>query len=111
MRNLFVVMIGSLLLGFCLARASTAQEYNYDMKAERQALKARQKEEWKALKLKDKAQKESWKGSEVPKSMRLQMKHQMQRQKRELREKHQDERQDLKDRQRMYKESQRLYGQ
>lgn len=80
-----------------------------DFKAERGQVKGRQKAEQKALKLKHKFTKESLSSREIPRSQRLMMKHQMEREERELRERHRDEIQDLKDRQKALKESQELY--
>lgn len=80
-----------------------------DFSGERGQVKDRQKAERNALKLKHKFTKESLSSREIPKSQRLMMKHQMERERRELRERHRDEIQDLKDRQRALKESQDLY--
>jgi len=74
-------------------------------------LKQRQKEERKALKMRQHYLKESMKGANVPNAIRLQNKHQIQREVRELREKQNDEMQDLKDRQRLYRESLKQLGQ
>jgi cell division protein FtsL len=104
MRRLLIVIIAGLALGLSLTPVA-AQVYS--LKGEKQQVKARQKQEWKALKLQEKYQKQSWKGQPVAKSARLQMKHQMQRAKRELRARHKDELQDLRDRQRALKESQK----
>jgi len=109
MRNFLTLLVAAFLLGLCLARVAAAQQY--DLTLEKQQLKARQKEERKALKLKEKYQKESWKNQLISKSVRDQMKHQMERERRELREKHKDELQDLKDRQRALKESQKQFSQ
>ena len=80
-----------------------------DFKAENGQVKERQKAERQALKLKHKFTKESMKPQEIPKSQRQMMKHQMEREQRELRERHRNELQDLKDRQKALKESQDLY--
>jgi len=80
-----------------------------DFKAETGQVKDRQKAERKALKLKHKFTKDSLNSREIPRSQRLMMKHQMEREERELRERHRDEIQDLKDRQKALKESQELY--
>lgn len=76
-----------------------------------QQLKQRQKEERKALKMRQHFMKESMKGQNVAKAIRLQNKHQMEREARELREKQKDEVQDLKDRQRLYDEGRKQLGQ
>lgn len=72
-----------------------------------QKLKLRQKEQMKALKLQQHYMKESWKSQHVPKAVREQQKHQMERQLRELRNRQKDEMQDLQDRMRLAKESQK----
>ena len=76
------------------------------MQQESKQLKDRQKAENKALKLKHKYAKDSMSSRDVPKSVRSQMKHQREREQRNLQQKHKDERQDMKDRQRMLKEMQ-----
>lgn len=78
---------------------------------ETQQVKQRQKAERKALKMRQHFMKQSMKGRNIPKAVRLQNKHQMQREARELREKQKDEMQDLKDRVRLYNESRKRLGQ
>jgi hypothetical protein len=109
MRNLLILMVAATLLGISAARPSAGQDYN--PKAERQALKARQKLERQAFKVKEKAAKLAWKNSQVPKSVRLQMKHQIQRERRALLERQKNERQQMEDRQRIARESRRIYSQ
>jgi uncharacterized protein HemX len=109
MRNLLIVMVAMLCLGSGLA--STVRAQNSSLKQQRKQLKLRQKQEWKALKLLQKNQKRSRKSLSVSKAMRLQLKHQMERERRAMQEKQKDEMQDLKDRQRALKENQRAYGQ
>ena len=58
-----------------------AGQYQYNVKPEKKMLKARQKQESKALKLQQKYQKQSWKGARMSKATRAQVKHQMQRRK------------------------------
>ena len=108
MRTILVVLFAAVSLTFFHTGVAWAQ--GYSPKQEVKLLKARQKAERKALKLKQKYTKQSWKNQNVSKAVRTQMKHQMQREERELREKQKDERQDLKDQQRMLKEHQRSYG-
>jgi hypothetical protein len=103
MRKLVIVVIVTFVLSFPVARMA-ARQYRYDVKPERKMLKARQKQEWKTLKLQQKYQKHSWKGQHLSKATRVQMKHQMQREKRALRETQRNDRQDLKDRQGLMKE-------
>lgn len=101
MRKLFVVLF-MLVLAVGLSSWLVAQDFSLETKQ----VKGRQKEEKKALKLKHKFSKQTMGSRDLPKSVRAQMKHQQQREGRELREKQKDERQDLKDRQRMLKEMQ-----
>ena len=108
MRNLLILMLVGLALAFSVERL---QAQRFELKTETKQLKARQKEERKALKRQEKYTKQSWKGHPVPKSVKLQAKHQMQRQRRQVLERQRNDRQDLKDRQRALKESQkRTYG-
>lgn len=74
-------------------------------------LKQRQKQERKALKMRERFAKQSMKGQNFSPALRAQAKHQRQREMRALREKQKNERQELKDRLRLNKESQKLYGQ
>lgn len=76
-----------------------------------QMLEQRQKQERKELKMRRHFQKESMKGQVISRAVRAQMKHQMQREERELRERQKDQMQDLKDRTRLYRESMRQMGQ
>ena len=69
-------------------------------------LKLRHKAERNALKLKKKYWSQSVKQQGIPKAQLVQMKHQIEREERELRERQKDELQDLRDRQRIVKESQ-----
>lgn len=77
-----------------------------DFKLETQGVKERQKQELKTLKLQHKYQKQSMKDQDIPKSLRTQMKHKMQREEQELRQRHKHELQELKDQQRVIKEAQ-----
>jgi lipopolysaccharide export LptBFGC system permease protein LptF len=104
MRTILVVLFAAVTFGFVHTGVAWAQ--GYSPKLEIKQLKARQKAERKALKLRQKYTKQSWKNQNVSKAVRIQMKHQMQREERELREKQKDERQDLKDQQRLLKERQ-----
>jgi hypothetical protein len=106
MRKLLVGLMVTLVLSFPAARMGAGQN-RYDFKLERKTLKARQKQEWKAVKLQQKYQKRSWKGMRMSRATRAQMKHQMQREKRALRETQRNDRQELKDRQRLMKERMR----
>ena len=101
MRKLFAVLF-TLVLAVGLSSWLVAQDFSIENKQ----VKNRQTEERKALKLRHKFAKQAMGGQELPKSVRAQMKHQQQREARELGEKHKDERQDMKDRQRMLKEMQ-----
>ncbi len=102
MRKLVISVIVTFVLSFPVARASP-RRYQVVDKPEK-ILKLRQKQEWKALKRQQKYEKRSWKGGHFSRGARVQMKHQMQRERRALRERQRDERQDLKDRKRLMKE-------
>jgi Mg2+ and Co2+ transporter CorA len=106
MRKLLIGVTVAFLLSFPVAPPG-AGRYRYDVRPERKALKARQKQEWKTLKLQQKYQKRSWKGQRLSGAQRAQIKHQMQRDKRALHERQRNDLQDLKDRQRLMKESAR----
>jgi F0F1-type ATP synthase membrane subunit b/b' len=108
MRKFFIGMIAGLALTVPPAQLAAQ---NYSLKVEKQQLKVRQKQEWKALKLRERYQKQSWKHQRIAKSVRVQAKHQMQRERRELRVRHKDELQDLKDRGRALHESQKVRSQ
>jgi hypothetical protein len=105
MRKFFVMLVAAFAL-VCFAGSVVRGQ---DFKAQKQVLKARHKQEQKALKLKQKQLKAAMKSQALPKSTRAQMIHKMEREKRDLRERHKDEMQDLKDRERMTKEAQRYY--
>lgn len=64
-------------------------------------LKARQREELQALKLKQKYARESLQNSRMPKAVRTELKHELKREQRKLRHKQKDQRQALKDRQKL----------
>lgn len=66
-------------------------------------LKARQKLEAHALKLKQAYMKSSIRNSNLPKAVRIQLKHELKREQRRLRQKQKDERQALKDQERLFK--------
>ena len=104
MRKLFMVAIVVLILGLPVA---TLRAQDDALKAQKQVLKAKQRQERAALKLRKKYWQQSLKGQALPKSERLRMKHQMEREARELRERQKDEQQDSKDRQRLMKEIQK----
>ena len=78
---------------------------------ELQMLKQRHKQERKDLKMRQHFQKESMKGQIISSAVRAQMKHQMEREERELRERQKDQMQDLKDQMRLYRESMKQMGQ
>jgi len=101
MRKLFVVAITALIMGMPVA---TLRAQDDALRAQKQVLKARQKEERAALKLRKKYWQQSLKGQPLPKSERLRVKHQLAREARELRERQRDDKQDFKDRQRQMKE-------
>ena len=101
----FIMLVG--FLAFPAGTLRAAPRGNPEV----QMLKRRQKEERKALKLKKHYAKQSLRSRNLPRGVREQMKHQMQREQRELREKQKDELQDLKDRIRISKDSQKQLGQ
>lgn len=68
-----------------------------------QQLKLQQKQETKALKLREHYMKQVWKHGYVSKAVREQQKHELQREKRKLKNKHKDQMQELKDRLRIVK--------
>ena len=102
---LFVVLMGAwvLIQPAGLLKATPAG------KEEVRELKLRHKAESNALKLKQEYWSQSMKGQSVPKAQRIQMKHQMEKEGRELQRRQKDELQDLKDRQRILKESQNQF--
>ena len=104
MRKLFMVAIAALILGLPVA---TLRAQDDALKAQKQVLKAKQKSARAALKLRKKYWQQSLKGQLLPKSERLRIKHQMQREERELRERQKDEQQDSKDSQRLMREIQK----
>jgi hypothetical protein len=93
----------ALLVGLVWICASPSPLGAQNLKTEKQQMKARHKAEKKTLKMRAKYQKQMMKDQRIPKAVRIQMKHQLQREKRELRERQKDELQDLKDRQRSIK--------
>ena len=101
MGKLFVVAITALILGLPV---SVLRAQDNGLKEQKQVLKLRHKQERAALKLRKKYWQQSLMGQPLPKSERLRIKHQMQREERELRERERDEQQDFKDRQRLMKE-------
>ena len=100
-KHLLAVMAALILLLTAASRAAAQ-----DFKTEMHGVKARQKAERKALTMKQKYAMRSLRAQDISKAQRLQMKHQMEREKRELRLRQKDELQDLKDRQRALRESQ-----
>ncbi len=106
MRKLLIGVIVTFVLSFPVVRAAAGQSV-YDPKAERKALKARQKQEWKMLEQQQKFQKRSWKSMRLSKVSRAQMKHQLQRDKRAMRESQRNDRQNLKDRELWIKQGSR----
>jgi hypothetical protein len=107
MRKVFFWAMLACLVALPAVKVSAAPSKNAEMKL----LEQRQKEERKALKLREKYAKQSVKGQTLSPAMREQLKHQLQREKRALREKQKNEKQELKDRLRLMKESQKRVGQ
>ena len=104
MRKLFMVAVTALILGLPVA---TLRAQDDALKAQKQVLKAKQEQERAALKLRKKYRQQSLKGQPLPTSERLRIKHQIQREERELRERQRDEKQDSKDSRRQMKEIQK----
>ena len=104
MRKLFVVAITILIMGMTVA---TLRAQDDALKVQKQVLKVKQRQERAALKLRKKYWKQSLKGQPLPASERLRIKHQMQREERELRERQKNEQQDSRDRQQLMKEIQK----
>jgi hypothetical protein len=86
-----------LVVGFIGAPLPARQRWP----AESAILKARQKKELQALKLKQMYARESLQDSRLPKAIRTQLKHELKKEQRKLRQRQKDERQTLKDRQKM----------
>jgi hypothetical protein len=107
MRRILCSIMLACFLVFPAAVLSAAPRGNPEV----QTLKQRQKAERKAMKLKKQYMKQSMRSQNLPKAIRDQMKHQLQREQRALRQKQKDEMQDLKDRIRVANESQRNMGQ
>ena len=104
-KTLFGVVLTCLMV-FPAAKVVAAPSGNPEV----QLLKQRQKEERKALKMREHNMKQSMKGQNISPALRAQAKHQMQREERAQREKQKNERQELKDRLRLNKEALKLYG-
>ena len=97
MKRPLVLAAATILLGAPLSLRARSREMLRLIK--------QQKVEQQALKLKEKYQNELFRRGSLSKAMRIQMKHELQREKRELRERQKDERQKMKDQERMMKES------
>jgi len=101
MRKVFLVLVGLSVLGVSSTLGRAAQRQQSQV----QFVKTRQKQERKQLKLKQRYEKASYRGQRVPKGVRDQRKHAMQRERRALRDKQRAELQDVRDQQKVYKES------
>ena len=104
MRKMLLFAIAALTLGLPV---SVLRAQDNGLKAQKELLKAKQKEERAVLKLHTKNWNQSLKGQPISKAERLRAKHQMAREARELRERQKDEEQDFKDRKRQLKEIQK----
>ena len=107
MRNLLILMVAGLVL--VLSAGSLLAGQGYDPKAATKQVKARQKGERNALKVKQKSLKQYLKTQRLPKGTKLEMKHQAKRERRDLRLRQKDELQRMKDSQRNLRESQKVY--
>jgi hypothetical protein len=94
-RVCLMMLIASLSVSLALAR----QKWSVDSTN----LKMRQKEELRALKMKQKYARSSLEDSNLPKAVRIQLMHELKREQRKLRQRQKDERQALKDRERLLK--------
>lgn len=103
MRKLLLMGVAAYIL-FPSGHLNGAQGDN----SEKQQIKARHKDESRALKLQQHYRKESLKGQALPKAERKRVKREMKRAERELRERQKDELEDLKGRQQLLKETQEL---
>jgi len=102
MRKILLALMAALILSCASGFRASAQ----DVGSQKQQVKARHKFERNALKMKHRLVKGSLQGQGISKGQRLQMKHRMERERRELRQRQRDELQTLKDQQRLVKESQ-----
>jgi hypothetical protein len=102
MRKILLALMAALILSCASGFRASAQDFG----SRKQQVKVRQKLERNALKAKHRMVRESLRGQEVTKGQRLQMKHRMERERRELRQRQKDELQTLKDQLRIVKESQ-----
>jgi hypothetical protein len=100
MRKVVLLLVGVSALGIPSTLLTAAQMQN----SETHLMKTRQKEERKALKLKEYNQRAYYKDPHIPKALREQRKHEMLRERRALRDRQKAELQDLKDRRKIYKE-------
>ncbi len=103
MRVLLIVSTAALLWAGSPASLGLAQFPN--LKLETQQVKARQKQERTALRQQQQYRRQSLKGQNLPKAVRLQIKHEMDREARALREQQRNQLQELRDRQRLTKAS------
>jgi Spy/CpxP family protein refolding chaperone len=102
MRKILLALMAALILSCASGFRASAQ----DVGSQKQQVKVRHKLERNALQAKQRMVKQSLRGQGVTRGQRLQMKHQMERERRELRQRQQDELQNLKDQLRIVKESQ-----
>lgn len=97
MRRMWFV---ALLIGLLGCRALARERGKWTAES---ALKARQKQEIRALELKQEYMRNSLEDSELPRAVRIQLRHELKREQRKLRQRQKDERQELKDRERLLK--------
>ena len=108
MHRYLIVMVVAIFLGTGLATTVRAQ--NVDWRTQRKMLKSQQKLEWHALKVQQQNRQLSWKGQKVSSAQRVQAKHQMQRERRDLKQRQKDAMQDMRDRNRSLRAVQRAYA-
>jgi Spy/CpxP family protein refolding chaperone len=102
MRKILLALMAALILSCASGFRASAQDFG----SRKQQVKVRQKLERHALKVKHRMVKQSLRGQGITRGQRLQMKHRMERERRELRQRQKDELQTLKDQLRIVKESQ-----
>lgn len=107
MRTLLIVFAAAVIAVSSRSTPALAQVVSF--KEEMQQLRARQKQERNALKMRQQYRRQSLKGQDISKAVRLQIKHEMEREARALREQQRNELEQERDRQRLAKDTANLY--
>ena len=100
MRNLLMRLAASLVLALSTGILGAAQ---MDVKPATLQMKAHQREEREALRMRQRYMKQSLRGQPIPRAERVRLKHEMKKEKRDLHQRQKDERQAMKDRDRSMK--------